>query len=177
MVPAILKQLWLHLQTQFVCNLSARVFNVQNYKYASKAPYVRSMQIIYRKKNSNAHFNFRRNDHSPKKFLMIFGFLMPCIVIIACYSAIFLKVRQSRKNVQSHMKNNRTTTAAASPAVSTAVPASNKNGESSGKNAISAALNAAQSAQRREDIRLTKMMLTIFLCFLVSTSQTQGVPS
>ena len=105
MVPAILKQLWLHLQTQFVCNLSARVFNVQNYKYASKAPYVRSMQIIYRKKNSNAHFNFRRNDHSPKKFLMIFGFLMPCIVIIACYSAIFLKVRQSRKNVQSHMKN------------------------------------------------------------------------
>ena len=32
---------------------------------------------------------------------------------------------------------------------------------------MSTALNAAQSAQRREDIRLTKMMLTIFLCFLV----------
>ena len=28
--------------------------------------------------------------------------------------------------------------------------------------------NPAHSAQRREDIRLTKMMLTIFLCFLVS---------
>jgi hypothetical protein len=47
-----------------------------------------------------------------------------------------------------------------------ATPA-NKNGESSGKNAISAALNSAQSAQRREDIRLTKMMLIIFLSFLV----------
>ena len=33
--------------------------------------------------------------------------------------------------------------------------------------AKNSALNAAQSAQRREDIRLTKMMLTIFLCFLV----------
>jgi len=109
----------------------------------------------------------KRNDQSPKKFLMIFGFLMPCVVIIACYSAIFLKVRQSRKNVQSHMKNNRTTTApTTSPAVNSGNPA-NKNGEASGKNTISAALNAAQSAQRREDIRLTKMMLTIFLCFLV----------
>ena len=31
----------------------------------------------------------------------------------------------------------------------------------------SSALAAQNSAQRREDIRLTKMMLTIFLCFLV----------
>ena len=51
-------------------------------------------------------------------------------------------------------------------AAGAATPA-NKNGESSGKNAISAALNSAQSAQRREDIRLTKMMLIIFLSFLV----------
>ena len=41
---------------------------------------------------------------------------------------------------------------------------SRQNGASDAKNS---ALNAAQSAQRREDIRLTKMMLTIFLCFLV----------
>ena len=39
-----------------------------------------------------------------------------------------------------------------------------QNGSDATKNT---ALNAAQSAQRREDIRLTKMMLTIFLCFLV----------
>jgi len=92
------------------------------------------------------------NDHSPKKFLMIFGFLMPCIVIIACYSAIFLKVRQSRKNVQAHMNNG------------ASKPNTNPNGDSKPMNSV---LNAAQSAQRREDIRLTKMMLTIFLCFLV----------
>ena len=47
---------------------------------------------------------FRVEDSSPKKFLMMFGFLMPCIVIICCYSAIFAKVRQSRRNVQQHMK-------------------------------------------------------------------------
>ena len=40
------------------------------------------------------------------------------------------------------------------------------NGSGNGK-AVTSVLNAAQSAQRREDIRLTKMMLTIFLCFLV----------
>ena len=53
---------------------------------------------------------------------------------------------------------------------SAAVPSAtkSKNGDSSNtKNAISAALNAAQSAQRREDLRLTKLMLTIFLSFLV----------
>ena len=45
----------------------------------------------------------RKNNESPKKFLMLFGFLMPCIAIVCCYSAIFCKVRQSRRNVQSHM--------------------------------------------------------------------------
>ena len=40
-------------------------------------------------------------------------------------------------------------------------------GRQNGSDAKNTALNAAQSAQRREDIRLTKMMLTIFLCFLV----------
>jgi hypothetical protein len=34
---------------------------------------------------------------------MLFGFLMPCIAIVCCYTAIFCKVRQSRRNVQSHM--------------------------------------------------------------------------
>ena len=34
-----------------------------------------------------------------------------------------------------------------------------------------AAPSVAQSAQRREDLRLTKMMLIIFCCFLVSLAQ------
>jgi hypothetical protein len=61
----------------------------------------------------------------------------------------------------------RTAAAANGTAAAGAAALANKNGESSGKNAISAALNSAQSAQRREDIRLTKMMLIIFLSFLV----------
>lgn len=77
------------------------------------------------------------NGKSPKKFLFIFGFLLPCIAIILCYSAIFYRVRQSRLNVQKHQAT------------------------SSQKE------NCIQSSQRKEDIRLTKMMLTIFLSFLV----------
>ena len=38
----------------------------------------------------------RKNGSSPKKFLFIFGFLLPCVAIILCYSAIFYRVRQSR---------------------------------------------------------------------------------
>ena len=38
----------------------------------------------------------RKDGKSPKKFFFIFGFLLPCIAIILCYSAIFYRVRQSR---------------------------------------------------------------------------------
>jgi len=79
----------------------------------------------------------KKNGTSPKKFLFIFGFLLPCVAIILCYSAIFYRVRQSRLNVQKH--------AAANP----------------GKDSCVA------SSQRKEDLRLTKMMLTIFISFLV----------
>ncbi|TRY75862.1 hypothetical protein TCAL_00618 [Tigriopus californicus] len=91
----------------------------------------------------------KKDGTSPKKFLMLFGFMMPCIVITCCYSAIFCKVRQSRKNVQQHLNGG--------------------TGPSSNNTQIRNQYhtNSVQSAQRREDIRLTKMMLTIFLCFVV----------
>lgn len=79
------------------------------------------------------------NDRSPKKFLFLFGFLLPCVAIIVCYSAIFYRVRQSRLNVQKHM------------AVA-----------NSGKETV------LQSNQRTEDLRMTKMMLLIFVSFLIS---------
>lgn len=88
-----------------------------------------------------------KNDESPKKFLMLFGFLMPCIAIVCCYTAIFCKVKQSRRNVQAHMANN---------------------GGGKHTTGVAVATDSAQStSQRREDMRLTKMMLTIFLCFVV----------
>ena len=79
----------------------------------------------------------RHEGKSPKKFLMVFGFLMPCIVIVCCYSAIFRKVRQSRQNVQRH------------------------------EGGIHGQDKAHQQQQRREDLRLTKMMLLIFCCFVI----------
>merc|ERR1711981_887950 len=81
----------------------------------------------------------KKDGKSPKKFFFIFGFLLPCIAIILCYSAIFYRVRQSRLNVQKH---------------STAPKPATKE-------------NCVASSQRKEDLRLTKMMLTIFISFLV----------
>ena len=40
----------------------------------------------------------KKDGKSPKKFFFIFGFLLPCIAIILCYSAIFYRVRQSRSD-------------------------------------------------------------------------------
>jgi len=79
----------------------------------------------------------KKDGTSPKKFLFIFGFLLPCIAIILCYSAIFYRVRQSRLNVQKH------------------------NAANPGKE------NSVGPSQRKEDLRLTKMMLTIFISFLI----------
>ncbi|XP_071533079.1 protein trapped in endoderm-1-like [Panulirus ornatus] len=79
----------------------------------------------------------KKEGSSPKKFLFLFGFLLPMVAIIGCYSAIYYKVRQSRRNLVAH---------------------SNKGGSSS----------FSVQVTRKEDLRLTRMMLTIFLCFLLS---------
>lgn len=39
---------------------------------------------------------------SPKKFFFAFGFLIPCLTIIVSYTCIFIKVKQSRRNVMAH---------------------------------------------------------------------------
>ncbi|XP_068244510.1 LOW QUALITY PROTEIN: protein trapped in endoderm-1-like [Palaemon carinicauda] len=88
----------------------------------------------------------KKEGSSPKKFLFLFGFLLPMIAIIGCYSAIYYKVRQSRRNLAAH-------SAATSPTAASKSPTGSSYG--------------AQMA-RKEDMRLTRMMLTIFLCFLVS---------
>jgi len=80
------------------------------------------------------------NGRSPKKFLFLVAFLLPSISIIVCYSFIFRKVRSSRLKVQGH---------------STPQPA------------VKARVKAMTRGQRLEDLKLTKMMLTIFLLFLI----------
>ena len=39
--------------------------------------------------------------NSPKKLIFVMGFIIPCVVIILCYSVIFYTVRKSRKAVLS----------------------------------------------------------------------------
>lgn len=70
------------------------------------------------------------------------AFILPSIVIVVCYSAIFYKIRTTRKKLESHI-------------VRTPVSTSFIQSEERSKR------------QRMEDIRLTKMMLTIFILFLV----------
>ena len=38
-----------------------------------------------------------KNGHSPKVFYIILAFVVPCVVIITCYTAIFIKVRRDYK--------------------------------------------------------------------------------
>nr|CAD7413630.1 unnamed protein product [Timema poppensis] len=82
-----------------------------------------------------------KDGSSPKKFLFLLGFVIPCIVIIVSYSCIYWKVLKSRKKLRSH--------SSVAAHKSTIIPTS------------------AQICQNREDFRLTWMMLIIFCCFLL----------
>ncbi|PSN55846.1 Protein trapped in endoderm-1, partial [Blattella germanica] len=82
----------------------------------------------------------KKNGTSPKKMLFVVGFLFPCLVIIISYSCIYWKVRQSRKKLQAH---------------SPAIPRP------------SSMPSAQQYLHRSDDIRLTRLMLTIFCCYLM----------
>lgn len=74
----------------------------------------------------------KKNGTSPKKFLFVLGFVIPCVVISVSYLCIYWRVRRSRKNLEAH------------------APEGRRGG-----------------FQRREDSRVTRLMLTIFLCFLM----------
>lgn len=80
----------------------------------------------------------KKDDKSIKKFLFLVGFLLPCIVIIISYTCIYYIVRRQRQKLNSHVQNG------------------------SGKTA-----SVAVASREREDSRLTAMMLTIFICFLL----------
>ncbi|KAB7505392.1 Protein trapped in endoderm-1 [Armadillidium nasatum] len=80
----------------------------------------------------------KKDDSSPKKFLFLFGFLFPCIAIVVSYTAIYYKVKKSRMKMASH--TNRTPLSVTSKGIQT----------------------------KKEDMRLTRMMLIIFLGFVFS---------
>lgn len=43
-----------------------------------------------------------KHGQSPKKFVFLLGFFLPCIVIIIAYSCIYYSVRKSRKKINAH---------------------------------------------------------------------------
>lgn len=81
------------------------------------------------------------DERSPKKFLFLVAFLLPSLSIIVCYSAIFYKVKSSRQKVEGHSKP--------------------------GLVFKTKLINKLKMSQTLEDLKITKMMLTIFLFFLI----------
>ncbi|XP_041987399.1 protein trapped in endoderm-1 isoform X3 [Aricia agestis] len=45
-----------------------------------------------------------KNERSPKKFLFVFGFALPCLVIIVSYSCIYWRVRESKRKLEGRSK-------------------------------------------------------------------------
>ncbi|CAL1673147.1 unnamed protein product [Lasius platythorax] len=74
----------------------------------------------------------KKDGSSPKKFLFVLGFVVPCVVISVSYLCIYRRVRNSRRNLEAHAAGRR-----------------------------------GGGFQRREDSRVTKLMLSIFICFLL----------
>ncbi|XP_018021107.1 protein trapped in endoderm-1-like isoform X2 [Hyalella azteca] len=89
----------------------------------------------------------KKDGKSPKKFLFLMGFLLPCVMIIVCNMAIFFKVCQSRRNLATL----RSTSSSAAPG------------------SVSPLKKPSSfPTVRKEDIRLAVMIAIIFLCFILS---------
>ncbi|XP_005185041.1 protein trapped in endoderm-1-like [Musca domestica] len=83
----------------------------------------------------------KKNGRSIKKPLFLLGFLLPCLVIIASYSCIYIKVLQQKRKMKCHRQ----------------FVINSSNAENL----------ASDTRKDREDSRLTLMMMTIFVCFLI----------
>ncbi|XP_077290199.1 trapped in endoderm 1 [Arctopsyche grandis] len=77
----------------------------------------------------------KKDEFSPKKFLFLVAFVLPCLVITISYSCIYWKVRGSKRRLEAHS-------------------------ELSVK-------DTGVSSRERDDSRLTTLMLSIFLCFVI----------
>ncbi|KAH8366663.1 hypothetical protein KR084_010934 [Drosophila pseudotakahashii] len=95
----------------------------------------------------------KKDGRSIKKTLFVIGFLLPCLVIIVSYTCIYITVLHQKKKIRNH--DNFQIGANASAA---------------GKGSTGAGgtyMTTTCTRKAREDNRLTVMMVTIFLCFLV----------
>ncbi|XP_034670676.1 protein trapped in endoderm-1 [Drosophila subobscura] len=91
----------------------------------------------------------KKEGKSIKKTLFLIGFLLPCLVIIVSYSCIYITVLHQKRKIRSH--DNFQIGANAAGKVT------------SGGSYVTTTC----TRKVREDNRLTVMMVTIFLCFLI----------
>lgn len=85
----------------------------------------------------------KKNGKSPKKIIFALGFVIPCLVIIISYSFIYCKVRESKRRLEAHSSHSK-------------LPGPGATKKES----------RVQRRRERDDNRLTKMMLLIFVSFL-----------
>lgn len=94
----------------------------------------------------------KKDGKSIKKTLFLIGFLLPCLVIIISYSCIYITVLHQKKKIRGH--DNFQIGAAGG-------------GKTGSTSASGSYVTTTSTRKAREDNRLTVMMVTIFLCFLV----------
>lgn len=76
---------------------------------------------------------------SPKTTFFIIAFALPCVVIVSSYARIYWRVRASHARLQRHAHNDNTTVH----------------------------ISTSDAQRRRGEWRVTKMVLAIFICFLI----------
>ncbi|KAJ8687767.1 hypothetical protein QAD02_023561, partial [Eretmocerus hayati] len=89
------------------------------------------------------------HGRSPKSFLFLFGFVIPCVVIVGCYTKIFWVVHKSETRLRKHASNG-------TPVVQAQQIKSVH---------TSPGRESRELKQRRSEWRITKMVLAIFLGF------------
>uniref|UniRef100_A0A336MKP8 CSON001470 protein n=1 Tax=Culicoides sonorensis TaxID=179676 RepID=A0A336MKP8_CULSO len=116
------------------------------------------------------------NGRSSKTALFFIAFITPCIIIIVCYARIFWVVHESEQRMRQHSKNqNAVPNNLRSP--SSQQPSPSLPSVSSGAGSSNGKVGAFPKAtrikdqrevkQKRNEWRITKMVLAIFLSFLV----------
>ncbi|XP_030381481.1 G-protein coupled receptor moody isoform X2 [Scaptodrosophila lebanonensis] len=139
-----------------------------------------------------------RHGHSSKTTLFITAFVIPCLVIIACYAKIFWVVHKSEQRLKRHANNQNsipnnlrtlptTPAASAAPSVGEAgisvAPSGNRRVSSDsssystdvpdpqpgavGKQQTTRVKDQREVRAKRNEWRITKMVLAIFLSFVI----------
>ncbi|XP_035773734.1 G-protein coupled receptor moody-like isoform X2 [Anopheles albimanus] len=119
---------------------------------------------------------------SSKTAMFIIAFLIPCIIIVICYSRIFWVVHKSEKRMKNHSKsqcsipNNLRSVDPAAPLSTGSSSSANNNSISytASSSAVKMATRAAaansdnrDAKAKRNEWRITKMVLAIFLSFVM----------